>query len=76
MEIDLLFFGQFIFAQKLKHIPETWNTFHLQGWTLATHSSLPVISLQTKNKDCIGWLVGFPINSNGELIQATQFFLL
>ncbi len=72
-QLDLLFFGQFIISQNLQNIPQTWNTFHLQEWQITTHPNLPVIPLQTNNEDCAGWIVGFPINSNGELIEVTQF---
>ncbi|MDH3628266.1 MAG: hypothetical protein OES25_11520 [Acidobacteriota bacterium] len=64
------FNGQFLLSQDEKIICDKWHVQDLNGWALSHHDSLRLIEVTSNDAtgDCIGWFLGWPINSSGELI--------
>lgn len=50
--------------------PAGWAALSLGAWTLAYHPTLPVISIDDDDSVGMGWLLGYPITSDGELLRA------
>jgi hypothetical protein len=50
-------------------IPLNWEIRTIKEWTLATDPGLPTIDLLTKDGSLVGWLLGYPISENSELLS-------
>jgi hypothetical protein len=61
--------GQFILCQTESYIPEKWNIKRSGSWYLGFHSNLPVIEIIGSDSKFIGWLLGYPIDTNGLLLN-------
>ncbi len=66
--------GQFVLCQDNSLIPEKWNVEQIGEWLLATHPSLPVIEIHTGPETQIGWMIGYPINLECELVTRKVAF--
>ena len=66
--------GQFVLCQDTKVIPEKWNVEEVGKWLLATHPSLPVIDISTAAGAQIGWMIGYPINLECEVVTGKVIF--
>jgi len=66
--------GQFILCQNEQAIPENWPRRQLGSWYLGSHSALPIVDIITDDSTVIGWLLGYPINSQGRLITGSVCF--
>ena len=62
--------GQFILCKVNGAIPESWRRRNIGSWYLGSHPALPVAEIQSSDSSVIGWLLGYPISSEGELISA------
>jgi hypothetical protein len=67
---------QFVLSRSLE-TPEGFVTQVLGAWRLAHHPTLPVITIRRADEktddaqeDRLGWLLGYPITDDGELLQA------
>lgn len=60
--------GQFILTQDSQYTPLNWCMRQKQSWLLATHSSLPVLDIFTKDAIHLGWLLGYPISLDSQLL--------
>jgi len=58
---------QFVLAGTLDG-PPGWATHCIGDWTLAAHPTLPVVTVADPAETTIGWLLGYPITSEGELL--------
>lgn len=61
--------GQFILCKKENYIPENWNVKRNGSWWLGYHSDLLVVEILTSDSSLIGWLLGYPIDTNGLLLN-------
>lgn len=59
--------GQFVLSCDSDNIPESWPRRKHSAWVLGTHPSLPVVDICTEHGTQIGWLVGYPITTDGGL---------
>ncbi len=66
--------GQFVLCQHVKFIPEKWNVEEAGNWLLATHPSLPVINIHTEDGKHVGWMLGYPISPECELVTGKVVF--
>jgi hypothetical protein len=62
------FVGQFILCQTEDYISENWNIRRSGSWCLGYHQDLPVIEILASDSSFIGWLLGYAIDSNGQLL--------
>ncbi|MBD2562915.1 MULTISPECIES: hypothetical protein [Nostoc] len=60
---------QFILCKTENNIPENWNIRRNSSWCLGFHQDLPVIEILASDSSFIGWLLGYPINTNGLLLK-------
>ena len=60
---------QYILCQNATNVPSTWQTKNYGNWYLGHDKSLPVGELQDTNSKFIGWLLGYPIDRKGNLIN-------
>lgn len=58
---------QFVLARTLD-APSGWDSQVIAGWTLATHPTLPVVTVDDPHGTPIGWLLGYPITPEAELL--------
>ncbi len=61
--------GQFILCQAENYIPENWHIRRSGSWWLGCHPDLPVIEILASDSSSIGWLLGYPIDRNGLLLN-------
>jgi hypothetical protein len=61
--------GQFILSYAVNRTPEGWPSCRTGDWFLGKHPSLPVIRLAVDGGRLLGWLLGYPISSKGELLS-------
>lgn len=66
--------GQFILCQKKNQITKSWQTYQFGEWLLGSHPKLPVIDIIGKDDFHVGWLLGYPISLDGELINSRLVF--
>lgn len=59
--------GQFLLTRNESIIPETWGVLSSAEWLLGTHSKLPAYELHSINGEFMGWILGHPIDLNGNL---------
>ncbi len=64
------FDGQFILSKCEKCLPNKWETRDIGDWFLASHKTLPVIELSRANGRATGWLLGYPITENAEMLTS------
>ena len=60
--------GQFIFSRSVSAIPETWSRRTIDGRHLGFHPTLPVVEILASDSTVIGWLLGYPIDSEAQLV--------
>lgn len=60
--------GQFILCKAPDTVPDGWHVRQNGDWYLGSHPTLPVIDILTTDHTVIGWLLGWPINSEGEFV--------
>jgi hypothetical protein len=58
----------------MEHIPAPWNKRELNGWLLGSHPSLPVVEIKSLNSMNLGWLVGYPIDENSEILKGVAIY--
>lgn len=61
--------GQFVLGRGEVRYPEGWLTERAGSWVLARHPSLPGIRMTDSGGRALGWMLGFPIDSGGELLR-------
>jgi hypothetical protein len=65
------FDGQFVLSKTVNFFPNKWQTRHIGDWALATHKSLPVTEIFDANGQATGWLLGYPITAQAELLKSS-----
>jgi hypothetical protein len=60
--------GQFVLTRDRKHVPSGWHVRSHRGWILAVHHGLPVVEAIDSAGGFIGWVIGYPISAEGELV--------
>ncbi|MBN1874065.1 MAG: hypothetical protein JXA33_07530 [Anaerolineae bacterium] len=65
------FVNQFVLCRLEEYIPVAWNKKELGGWLLACHPSLPVIEIRNSESLHLGWLLGYPIDENKQILKGT-----
>lgn len=68
--------GQFVLGRSREHVPAGWAVHEMRGWVLGTHAGLPVHAVCATAGAIIGWLLGFPIDANGQWIGTDISFVL
>ena len=63
------FTNQFIFCKKEQYIPSVWSRKEFGEWLLGFHTSLSVIPIQNSQSECLGWLLGYPIDEDGSILK-------
>lgn len=61
--------GQFVLCQSLSNIPESWSRRTIGSWHLGFHSTLSVLDILGSDSTVIGWLLGYPIDSEAQLVR-------
>ena len=56
-----IFIGQFIITKNCDSIPESWNRYEKGRWFLGV-LELPVLVIENKIRQMIGWCIGYPVN--------------
>jgi hypothetical protein len=51
-------------------MPTSWRTYALGQWVLASHSALPCFDIHAGDGTQVGWLLGYPIDPDGNLITS------
>lgn len=60
---------QFVLSRSVDP-PVGWSAVTLGAWTLGYHPTLPVVSIDDDDGVQVGWLLGYPITSGGELLTS------
>ena len=60
---------QFVLS-RIPVAPDGWDVDTLGAWQLATHPSLEVIGVVDHVGDRVGWMLGYPISADGELVSS------
>jgi len=68
------FTNQFILCKNQAHIPASWQKRQLGEWFLGYHPSLPVIEIQSHTEARLGWMLGYPIDENRELLSQSVVY--
>lgn len=55
---------QYVLSRTGQQIPDGWAKHRQRGWTLGVHS-LPVVSVENKVGEPLGWCVGYPLLAAG-----------
>jgi hypothetical protein len=50
--------------------PVGWSAVTLGAWTLGYHPTLPVVAIDDDDGVQVGWLLGYPITTDGELLTS------
>jgi hypothetical protein len=66
---DITFHHQFILSCNESARKDSWHSYYGGGYWLVAHPSLPVNTVVDKNGDNLGYVLGWPIDSSGSLIQ-------
>jgi len=61
--------GQFVLSRNKSPVPESWATERIGSWLLRHHPSLPAIRLLGVDDRPVGWLLGYPIDEKGKLLD-------
>jgi len=61
--------GQFILCREENNIPGQWAIHRNGPWYLGSHVALPVVDLLASDSSLIGWLLGYPIDSQARLLR-------
>jgi hypothetical protein len=59
---------QFVFGRGIS-VAEGWLAETLGEWTLGFHPTLPVLPIFRFQREQAGWIVGYPIDSEGNLLR-------
>ncbi len=62
-----ILYNQFVLSRERRPDLADWVERDSAGWVLQTHPTLPVIALQAVDSAAAGWLLGFPLASDGLL---------
>ena len=62
---------QFVLSRSIE-APEGWSTVTLGAWTLGHHPTLPVMSIVDESGVQVGWLLGYPITTDGDLVTSGE----
>jgi hypothetical protein len=62
--------GQYVLCRDRRLVPGSWSVRRGGSWLLATHPSLPAITLETEEKRVLGWLVGYPVDGDTMVASA------
>ena len=68
--------GQFIISLTIDRTPEGWLSYRIDDWFLGKHPSLPLIRMVGSDDRVLGWLLGYPISSQGELLTNNDDLLI
>lgn len=60
--------GQYVLDRAGRIVPEGWRVSRLDGWTLASEPSVPVLELQDDAGAMLGWVLGHPIDLDRRVI--------
>lgn len=60
---------QFTLSTEPQGVPQGWLTERMGPWHLARHGALPLIRITSTEGGAIGWLLGFPIDRAGSLLE-------
>ncbi len=61
--------GQFVLSTDRSVSPAGWLSDHVGPWCLAHHPALPAIRLIDDDVRTIGWMLGYPIDEAGRLLD-------
>jgi len=64
--------GQFLLGSSDIRVPDGWTAENIGSWTLGRHPSLPCIPLTGNRDRKIGWMLGYPIDRNGTLLNGCE----
>lgn len=64
--------GQYLLSRDRDLLPDNWLIAEKDGWLLACHPSLPCLPLRGVSGEQVGFLLGFPITEEGELLEDRQ----
>ncbi len=64
--------GQFILGCEEVPVPHGWHAEKIGGWILGRHPSLPRIRLTDDRDRDIGWMLGYPIDDRGVLLDGRE----
>lgn len=67
-----LLVGQFILCRSHGLIPDSWIIHSLNHWFLGCHPALPLIKINTDTGEVLGYLLGYPISKEGELLSDAE----
>jgi hypothetical protein len=64
--------GQFIACKSETHVPDGWRVRQSGEWLLASQLKLPAIEMRASDGLQIGWLLGYPIDQDGQLRSSSS----
>ena len=68
--------GQFILCKSADLVPPGWARRSHGPWFLGTHPSLPVFDVSAADSSMIGWLLGWAISPQAQLVNGGVQFAL
>jgi hypothetical protein len=66
--------GQFVLTRDINQIPESWRVCRKENWMLAAHPTLPLTDVVTPDGESVGWIIGYPITSEGDFVPPRLIF--
>jgi hypothetical protein len=67
------YFGQFLLSRSsTAAAPQTWARRTCNGWHLATHPGVPVLNLQSRDGQTLGWIIGHAIDAEGAVARGAM----
>lgn len=66
--------GQFILCKSEEYTPPGWPVARQGNWLLSNHPVLPVVPMENSQASPLGWLIGYPISADGELLTEKATF--
>lgn len=62
--------GQYVLDRAERVVPEGWQVTRLDGWSLVTEPSVPVLELREEGGAELGWMLGHPLDLETRAILA------
>jgi len=62
---------QFILCKDQTLLPEGWPKRYYASWYLAVRPALPVVEIRAEDDSLAGYLLGYPINPQGQLVKGS-----
>ena len=66
--------GQFMLSTDTAQMPTSWRVYTLGRWVLARHSTLPCFEIHAGDSTPVGWLLGYPVDPDGNLVTSRGGF--